>query len=70
VETVRERLERRLEESRDASDGRWELYELQRADYEPVSSLPAQAHIKADTCLGRQSALYGTLSKVRFPEAT
>lgn len=70
VETVRERLERRLEESRDASDGRWELYELQRADYEPVSSLPAQAHIKADTCLGRQSALYGTLSRVRFPETT
>lgn len=48
-EVVRQRLEVRLEAGRDASDGRWELYQQQRAAFEPCTEVPEGQHILLDT---------------------
>lgn len=64
---VHERLDRRMRVSRDASDGRWELFELQKKDYEKVSGLPRGAHILVDTCGTQMQSLYQALSGIFFP---
>lgn len=64
---VHERLDRRMKASRDASDGRWELFELQKKDYEKVSGLPRGAHILIDTCGTQNQSLYQALSGIFFP---
>lgn len=64
---VKERLERRMKTSRDASDGRWELFELQKKDYEQVSGLPRGAHIHVDTGGPQIRSLYQALTGMFFP---
>lgn len=48
-ETVRLRLESRMKAASDASDGRWELFEAQKRDFEPVTEVPSSLHILVDT---------------------
>ncbi len=59
---VHERLDRRMSNARDASDGRWELFEKQKKDYERVSGLPAGTHIIIDTCGTQSQSLYQALT--------
>jgi aminoglycoside phosphotransferase family enzyme/predicted kinase len=65
--TVRERLDRRIKNSLDPSDGRWELYEQQKRDYEEVSGLPVGTHIIVDTGGSQIRSLYQALSGMLFP---
>ncbi|RMF93753.1 MAG: kinase [Nitrospinota bacterium] len=46
---VKERLEKRQREGRDASDGRWELFSQQKQVAEPVTEIAAEHHIRLDT---------------------
>lgn len=64
---VRDRLDRRIKSSRDASDGRWELYEQQKRDYEKVAGLPGGAHIIVDTGGSQDRSLYQALQAMLFP---
>jgi len=48
-EVVRDRLMQRLVAEGSVSDGRWELYAHQRADFEPVHELPPSEHLVIDT---------------------
>jgi predicted kinase len=45
---VKARLEKRLKEET-TSDGRWEIYESQKQDFDPVTEFPQQKHIVLDT---------------------
>ena len=47
-EAVKSRLEQRLREG-SVSDGRWEIFELQKQDFDEVNELPRQNHIILDT---------------------
>jgi aminoglycoside phosphotransferase family enzyme/predicted kinase len=47
-ETAHKRLDNRLSECT-ASDGRWEVYQAQKKNMEPVVEIPSQSHIKVDT---------------------
>ena len=46
---ARRRLERRMERDDSVSDGRWELYQLQLAEWEPVAEVLPNRHIILDT---------------------
>jgi len=48
---VRERLEHRMEEGTSISDGRWELYAQQQADFEPITELEQTEHLVLETVL-------------------
>lgn len=56
---VKERLDARMSESGEASDGRWELYLAQKSDFDPVTEATAPQLITAETwetpdaCAGR-----------------
>ena len=47
-ESVKQRLAQRLKEA-SVSDGRWEVYELQREQLEPVVEVPETGHVVIDT---------------------
>jgi len=49
-ETIHRRLTRRLEQS-SVSDGRWEIYLLQKKRFEPVVEVPPQKRVIIDTAL-------------------
>jgi aminoglycoside phosphotransferase family enzyme/predicted kinase len=48
-ETTRGRLARRVEEGRDISDGRWEIYVSQKEAHEPLSEIPSETLLDLDT---------------------
>ena len=56
---VKERLDARMNESGEASDGRWEIYLAQKEDFDAVTEIAAPTLITADTsekpeiCAGR-----------------
>lgn len=46
---VRERLERRTANKMEASDGRWEIYEDQKKDFDAITEFPPALHFVCDT---------------------
>ncbi len=42
-------MERRLDERRSVSDGRWELVKLQREEWEPIEEWSEGRYIRLDT---------------------
>jgi len=48
-EMVRQRLDKRLRKSKDPSDGRWEIYTVQRKRFEPPVEIPADRILELDT---------------------
>ena len=48
-DTTRIRLENRLAEGTDISDGRWEIYHRQQEAYEPMEEIPAAACLDLNT---------------------
>ncbi len=46
--TIKSRLEQRLKED-SVSDGRWEIYESQKQDFDTIMEFPRQSHIIVDT---------------------
>lgn len=47
-ENVKKRLEQRLE-GETTSDGRWEIFQLQKQSFDPVTEFPPQQHFVLDT---------------------
>jgi hypothetical protein len=47
-ETIRQRLNQRMETS-SVSDGRWEIYLVQKEQFEPVVEVPPQKRVIIDT---------------------
>ena len=47
-ETIKQRLKQRIKEG-SVSDGRWEIYQSQKADFEAVRGVPQQNHVIVDT---------------------
>ena len=69
---VKERLDARQAAGTDPSDGRWELYIAQKADFDPVTEFPAAMHLVVDTARAPEECLEEALWKIRgfvLPEA-
>ncbi len=43
------RLDRRASEGKDISDGRWDIYVAQKADYQPLEEIPARSRLELRT---------------------
>lgn len=48
-EIIKKRLERRKLQSSEVSDGRWEIFAAQKADFEEISEFPADIYLAVDT---------------------
>ena len=61
---VKERLDARQAAGTDPSDGRWELFTAQKADFDPVTELPAAMHLAVDTARPPEECLEEVLGKL------
>ena len=69
---IKERLDARQAAGTDPSDGRWELYRSQKADFDPVTEFPENTHLVVDTARPPEECLEEALWKIKgfvLPEA-
>jgi aminoglycoside phosphotransferase family enzyme/predicted kinase len=48
-EIIKIRLEKRVQEKNNVSDGRWEIFQQQKKDFDAINEIPAGHHFKIDT---------------------
>jgi hypothetical protein len=61
---VRRRIQARLAEAKDASDARWELYQQQKASFEPVRGISRAEHLVVDTSAPLPEVTLASLRKL------
>jgi len=64
-ETIKKRLDARQEDGTDPSDGRWEIFLAQKADFDPITELPAAAHIVIDTAHDPDTCMEEAIRRIR-----
>lgn len=64
---VRKRLDGRQSEPGEPSDGRWEIFRQQQADYDAVCELPGECHGVVETDVSPEEAADRALRCLRFP---
>ena len=63
-EETMQRLGKRLAEKTDISDGRWEIYAAQKADFEAVDEMPESEHMVLDTNKDMEDSVKKVLKKL------
>ncbi|MBE9537320.1 MAG: AAA family ATPase [Proteobacteria bacterium] len=63
-EEARRRLDSRNAEKTDISDGRWEIYAAQKADFEAVDEVPENEHLVLDTNKDMKDSVNKVLKKL------
>jgi hypothetical protein len=48
-EIIKIRLEKRIQEKNNISDGRWEIFQQQKKDFDAINEIPAGHHFRIDT---------------------
>jgi len=64
-EEIKKRLNHRVAKSGSVSDGRWEIYEAQKKDFDPIDDIDPREHIRADTSLPLSECVYDVLEKLK-----
>ncbi len=64
-EIVEQRLAGRRLEAGEASDGRWELFQAQKADFDAVTELPASAHLVIDCAPPPEECVRDAVRRIR-----
>ncbi len=62
---IRKRLEERLADRTEASDGRWEIFAAQKRDYERITESEGPSHVIADTSLPPETGAQPVLARIR-----
>jgi uncharacterized protein len=63
--TIRGRLDARQAAGTDPSDGRWEIFLAQKAEFEPVTEIPAASHLVVDASRDPDTVLEEALRKIK-----
>jgi len=64
-EVLKERLIRRLTEAGEASDGRWEIYQAQKRDFDSINELIPDEHVIVNTAASPEVCVYGILLRIK-----
>jgi hypothetical protein len=64
-EIVKKRLDKRMKEKDNASDGRWEIFLEQKKDFDEISELSAENHFVIDTSENQELARQEIVQKIR-----
>jgi aminoglycoside phosphotransferase family enzyme/predicted kinase len=64
-EIIRQRLDARQAVGTDPSDGRWEIFLAQKADFDPVTELPATSRIVIDTARNPDTCIQDVIRRIR-----
>lgn len=67
-EITKKRLEKRIMKNDNASDGRWELFQKQKKDFDPIDEMPADCHLKIDTSANPEIKRQEIIRKIKLEE--
>jgi aminoglycoside phosphotransferase family enzyme/predicted kinase len=67
-EITKKRLEKRIRENDNASDGRWELFQKQKDDFDAIDEAPANCHFKIDTSGNPEIKRQEIIRKIKLEE--
>jgi hypothetical protein len=62
---IKKRLDARMSNTKEASDGRWEIYQAQKDTFEKINEIPDAIHIVLDTSLTPEECTYTALQKIK-----
>jgi len=65
-EIVRNRLEKRIRENDNASDGRWELFQKQKNDFDAINEVAANCYFKIDTSVNPEITRQKIIRKIKL----
>jgi aminoglycoside phosphotransferase family enzyme/predicted kinase len=65
-EITRKRLEKRMMENDNASDGRWELFQEQKNDFDAINEAPADGHFIIDTSVDPEITRQKIIRKIKM----
>lgn len=65
---TKNRLEKRMRENDNASDGRWELFQQQKNDFDFINEVPENSHIIIDTSTDPEAIRQQIIRKIKFDE--
>lgn len=65
-EITRKRLEKRMRENDNASDGRWDLFQKQKEDFDVIDEVPADCYFKIDTSAHPEIRRQEIIEKIKF----
>jgi aminoglycoside phosphotransferase family enzyme/predicted kinase len=68
-EITKKRLEKRIRENGNASDGRWELFQEQKNDFDAINEVPDDSHFKIDTSAKPEIARQEIIRKFKLEES-
>ncbi len=64
-EISKDRLERRIQENKDVSDGRWEIFARQKQDFDAIDEIKPSFHIKVDTSMNHEKTVQEIIKKIK-----
>jgi len=64
-EILKGRLSRRLTEAGEVSDGRWEIYQVQKKDFDPINELTPDEHVAVNTAASPEVCVHEILLKIK-----
>jgi aminoglycoside phosphotransferase family enzyme/predicted kinase len=65
-DTIKSRLEKRMLRKEDASDGRWEIFQAQKKDFDRIDEVSPKAHIIIDTSNTPDTCASEAVSSIRI----
>jgi aminoglycoside phosphotransferase family enzyme/predicted kinase len=63
---IRKRLEERMSQNEEASDGRWEIFEAQKEDFDSIDETSPRSHIILDTSKTPEENMAESISRIRI----
>ena len=67
-EITRKRLKKRSQENDNASDGRWELFQEQKEDFDTIDEVPADCYFRIDTFANPEITRQEIIGKIKLDE--
>ncbi|MCX5848036.1 MAG: AAA family ATPase [Deltaproteobacteria bacterium] len=67
-EITKNRLEKRMREKDNASDGRWELFQEQKNDFDTINEVPADSHFIIDTSVEPETTRQKIIRKIKLED--
>ncbi|KFZ45126.1 hypothetical protein KD27_01240 [Smithella sp. D17] len=65
-EITRKRLEKRMLENDNASDGRWELFQEQKKDFDAINEVATDCYFKIDTSANPEIARQEIITRIKM----
>jgi hypothetical protein len=67
---ITQRLEARMSEKGEVSDGRADILEAQKGDFEPIDEVPARSRIVVETSLDPERCAHGVITEIKKRQST